>query len=355
MNMKEFTQKMKISDVGITYNLKDKTRIDDLHEEYDEIETIEAIGSELREMGFSVVFIEQTLEITSELLRVKPDMVFNISEGIGKTRSRESQVPCVLESLGIPYTGSDPLSLGVTLDKYLTNTVLEKEGIPVPRAFTASNQEETKKISLAIRGEGKWIVKPRWEGSSKGIFDDSLVSSGDELIFKSSALMRRYEQPVVVEEYLPGDEITAAVLGNANPEVFGMMRISPKDNISDFIYSIEQKRSWREKIVYEGENVLGLDVTGRIREYAVRAFRALSLRDVARIDFRVDSEGMPKIIDVNPLPGLSPAYSDLVIMCGLSGKSYTELIRGIMSNALDRYSAEIRGVITSVNLVAPSC
>ncbi|HPN72702.1 MAG TPA: ATP-grasp domain-containing protein [Candidatus Omnitrophota bacterium] len=332
---------MKIASIGIVYNLKDKTRTDDLHEEYDEIETIEAIRDELESLGASVVLLEQTIDLASELIRVKPDMVFNIAEGIGKTRSRESQVPCLLESLGIPYTGSDPLSLGVTLDKYLTNTVLEKAGLPVPRAFTAATNEDADIASKGPCREGSWIVKPRWEGSSKGIFDDSLSSSPDDLAKKAARLIKAYEQPVIIEEFLPGDEITAAVRGNSRPEVFGMMKISPKNKEGNFIYSIEQKRDWREKIVYEAEAAVPRNAAAKIREAASGAFKALALRDIARIDFRVDRTGTPKIIDVNPLPGLSPAYSDLVIMCRLSGRSYSELIHSILSNALGRYNAVI--------------
>ena len=332
---------MKISLIGIVYNLKDKSRTDDLHEEYDEIETIEAIRSELEALGASVALIEQTNDLASELIKIKPDMVFNIAEGIGKTRSRESQVPCVLESLFIPYTASDPVSLGVTLDKYLTNAVLERSGVPVPAAFTAENPEDAGKIAKSFCYKGEWILKPRWEGSSKGVFDDSLAFSSDEVERKAKRLMEIYEQPVIIEEYLPGDEITAAVRGNSHPEVFGMMKISPKDKKKNFIYSIEQKRDWRKKIVYEGEETVPGEIAAKIKEYAALAFKALGLRDIARIDFRVDRNGIPKIIDVNPLPGLSPAYSDLVIMCRLSGRSYAEIIQSIISNALGRYNAVI--------------
>jgi D-alanine-D-alanine ligase len=330
---------MKVLSIGIVYNLKDKTRTDDLHEEYDEIETIEAIKAELEAAGAAVSLVEQTADLASELIRIKPDLVFNIAEGIGKTRSRESQVPCILESLGIPYTGSDPISLGITLDKYLTNIVLDKAGVPVPKAFTAGSVSDVEKISGSSCREGRWIVKPRWEGSSKGVFDDSLAFSPEDLAKKAVRVLETYEQPVIIEEYLPGEEITAAVRGNDSTEIFGMMKISPKNREGEFIYSIEQKRDWKKKIVYEGEEVVPGDVASKIRKYAACAFKALALRDIARIDFRVDGKGEPRVIDVNPLPGLSPAYSDLVIMCRLSGKSYGELIRGILAHALDRYGA----------------
>jgi D-alanine-D-alanine ligase len=341
--MTPFLANMKISSVCIVYNLKDKTRSDDLHEEYDEMETIDAIGAELKSCGVSVFPVEQTTDLASELIRIKPDMVFNIAEGMGRTRSRESQVPCVLESLGIPYTGSDPVSLGITLDKYSTNIVLEKAGIPVPEAFTAASSQDVERITGKLRPEARWIVKPRWEGSSKGIFNDSLAFSAEDLAEKVTRILGMYAQPAIIEEYLPGDEVTAAVIGNDQLEIFGMMKISPRNKGGDFIYSIEQKREWRENINYEGENTIPGDVAAKIKEYAVRAFKALSLRDIARIDFRVDVSGEPKVIDVNPLPGLSPTYSDLVIMCRFSGKSYSELIRGILSRALERYRVPVTG------------
>lgn len=332
---------MKISSVGIVYNLKDKSRVDDLHEEYDEIETIEAIRTELENLGVEVVLIEQKEDLASELRKARPEIVFNIAEGLGKTRSRESQVPCILESLGIPYTASDPLSLGVTLDKYLANTVLEKALIPVPKAFTADSTTNSEKAFRDLCAHGRWIVKPRWEGSSKGVFNDSLADSPDDVARKAARIIEIYEQPAIIEEYLPGDEITAAVMGNKKAEVFGMMKISPRDKTSAFVYSIEQKRDWKRKIMYEGEATIPVETSIKIREYAALAFKALSLRDIARIDFRLDAHGEPRIIDVNPLPGLSPEYSDLVIMCRLSGKGYGEIISGIFFNALERYNAKI--------------
>ncbi|MDD4957473.1 MAG: ATP-grasp domain-containing protein [Candidatus Omnitrophica bacterium] len=335
---------MNIRSIGIVYNLKDKTRTDDLHEEYDEIETILAIKDEIEALGFEVTLFDQKEDLASELIRKRPDMVFNIAEGIGHTRSRESQVPCILESLDIPYTGSDPIALGITLDKYLTNVVLHQAGVPVPRAFSAGDREDISRISQAIEKEGYWVIKPRWEGSSRGIFDDSIASGPVELVEKASRILGRYGQPVLVEEYMPGSEITAAVSGNDVPELLGMMKISPRENRDRFIYSIEQKRDWKKKILYEGEDAVAAEVRRKIAEYATAAFKALSLRDIARIDLRVDALGIPRIIDVNPLPGLSPHYSDLVIMIRMAGRSYGELIKRIVEEALARYGARMTEV-----------
>ncbi len=331
---------MKISNITIAYNLKDKSRTDDLHEEYDEIETVLALKEEIGSKGFNVNILKQDKDFPKKIYEKKPDLVVNIAEGVGSTRSRESQVPCVLESLGIPYSGSDPLSLGITLDKYLTNIILKNAGVPVPEAFVISGIEDIKKHRETFSKKEAWIVKPRWEGSSKGVFLDSVVSDEDALKKKAEKVWMLYSQPAIVEEFLSGDEITVGICGNKDPYVLGMMKISPRKPRERFVYSIEEKRNWEQGIVYEGENAVPDGVRTAIGRHAIEAFRALSLRDVARVDFRLDRSLTPRIIDINPLPGLSPRYSDLMLMSRLSQRGYSELITRIMKAVFERYNAE---------------
>lgn len=323
--------------IGITFNLKANHRAGDSYEEYDERATITALTHELIHFGFKVVLLEQTDALATRLLRVKPDFVFNIAEGRGASRSRESQVPCLLESLNIPYSGSDPLSLALTLDKFLTHKILMSCHVPVPRVFMLTGRAGLSQLKNIFSTHTRLIVKPRWEGSSKGIFNNSIVEGYARLSERVNRIFRDYRQPALVEEFLEGDEVTVGVCGNKPARVLGMMRISPRVKRGYFLYSQENKKEWKTKIVYDPGCDLSGSVRAKLNTYALRAFDALGLRDISRIDFRLSARGVPKIIDVNALPGLSPHYSDLPILYRLNGGSYRSLIRSILAAAFARY------------------
>ncbi|MEI8350152.1 MAG: ATP-grasp domain-containing protein [Candidatus Omnitrophota bacterium] len=328
--------------IGIVFNLKKKGAADDSCEEYDEFETIEALAGEIKKLGFSPLLIEQGHNLSQHLLKVRPDFVLNIAEGIGTGRSRESQVPSILESLGIPYSGSDPISLGVALDKYLTSFILKAAGVAVPLAYTINNIAAAVSLKSLFAKKKLYIVKPRWEGSSKGIFLHSVVSSFEAFRKQAQHIFSAYKQPVLVEEFLEGSEITVAVCGNRKPRLLGMMRIMPRQETKCFLYSQENKREWKTRIIYEPQSSIVSGLKRAVAETAMRAFTVLELRDIARIDFRLNSKGVAHIIDINPLPGLSPLYSDLPIMCKLQGRSYSSLIRVILQEAFRRYGFVLR-------------
>ena len=327
-----------VKKIGIIYNLRKSLAEDDGEEEYDSIETIDFLALELKKFGFNVVYIEQDEAFHKKVVAENPDFAINLAEGIGPTRGRESQVPCFLESLGIPYSGSDPVALGITLDKYLTNRFLNNAGVPVPDIYSITSENDLAGLGDIFAGKKRFILKPRWEGSSKGIFEDSVVSSYEQLCGKAMVIAGRYSQPAVLEEFIPGAEITAGVAGNGKrARAIGMMKITPagkEDN--DFVYSLEKKRTWRETIKYHPERSIDDDLKAAIKDLSVKAFNALELRDVARIDFRVGEDNIPRVIDINPLPGLSPVYSDLPILSELNGGSYPELIKKILTAAFSR-------------------
>ncbi|MCK9614812.1 MAG: ATP-grasp domain-containing protein [Candidatus Omnitrophica bacterium] len=326
-----------IKRIAIIFNLKKKGLKDDSCEEYDEIETIDALSKELKAFVPYVFCIEQSKNLVNDILKVNPDFVFNLAEGCGAARARESQVPCILESLGIPYSGSDPIALGLSLDKYLTNIILKSAGIPVPCAFTARDSSQLPYLKGIFKNNKLFIVKPRWEGSSRGIFLNSVVADYGELKERASFIFKKYKQPVLIEEFLENDEITVGVCGNCMPFILGMMRVVPRFKSDEpFLYSQENKRDWQVKIKYEPQGSIKKSIQKAIEKYAREAFRVLELRDIARIDFRLDCKNNPKIIDINPLPGLSPYYSDLPIICKLKRKNYSYLIKTILQEALKR-------------------
>lgn len=339
-NMKN--NKQRVLSVAIVFNLK-KKNIDnslekDTQEEYDEIETIEALKTEIERFGFNVIPIEQTPDFADVIRHQNVDFVLNLAEGIGMSRNRESQVPAILEMLGIPYSGSDPLALGITLDKFQTNQILKNAKIPVPKQYVVSKESDIDRLSNIFDDTSVFIVKPRWEGSSKGIFLNSVVDNFQDLKQRALFLLARYEQPAVVEEYLENEEITAGVCGNGETaHLAGMMKIVPRNATREkFIYSIENKRDWRAKVRYESCDTISPKTRESISDYALKAFFALELRDIARIDFRLDKNNIPNIIDVNPLPGLSPVYSDLPILYSINGKNYAELVKLILRESFKR-------------------
>lgn len=323
--------------IGLAFNLRKEGCVNEAYEEYDDIHTIESLQHEIEKYGYEVILYEQDENFHARLQARKPDFMLNIAEGIGTGRGRESQVPCALESVGIPYSGSDPVALGITLDKYVTSALLEHAKIPVPAVHLANSVKDVSSLSRIFRNGRRFIVKPRWEGSSKGVHDNSVVDNFADLKARTAYVLKEHNQPAVIEEFLIGDEITAGVCGNAQPELLGMMKIEPAVKEKDyFLYSIEYKREWEKKIVYRPQNTLDPKVQEAVEKYAIAAFQCLELRDMARIDFRLDNKGIPHIIDVNPLPGLSPKYSDLPILTRINGGTYTNLLERFLRTAITR-------------------
>lgn len=309
----------------------------DVFEEYDSYATVESLAQELESLGFEPVFIEQNHNFLQTISANRPDFVFNLAEGLGSFRGRESQVPSILESLGIPFTGSDSVSLAISLDKLLTHRNLSAGGIPVPTMRCFKAEADLMRLDEIFQEHSSWMVKPRWEGSSKGVFNDSLSSSPDDMAEKIRRIWSMYGQPALAESFLPGDEYTVGVVGNGFPRVIGMMRIScPSQEDGPFIYSLENKRAWEGRILYQGPETMESDLRSTLEGAALKAFSVLELRDVSRIDFRLDETGTPRVIDVNPLPGMSPSYSDLPILCRLSGSSYGDLVRVILEESMSR-------------------
>lgn len=325
--------------IGITFDLKSAAPAganvpDDADEEFDSPHTIEAIAKVLRGMGHAVVLLGDGREFLEKVLAEKPDFVFNFAEGRGVSRAREARVPAVLEMLGIPFTGSDPFTMAVTLDKDCAKKLVAAAGVAVPHCFTLEPDALLAGIPTA-RLKFPLVVKPAWEGSSKGIRSKCYVKNAAEIAAVVDSLRRDHPQPVLLEEYIAGDEVTVGLYGNESPRVLGMMHIAPKESAEHFIYSLEIKREYRKRVTYQCPPPLPDATLKAIEQGARTAFRVLGCRDVARVDFRVRG-GVPYFLEVNPLPGLNPDDSDLVIMAGLVGWPYERLVSTIVNEALKR-------------------
>ncbi len=327
--------------IGLSYDLKEKIKSglecpEDALEEYDSPLTVNAIAEVLQRLGHDVVMLGGGEEFLDNIRKYKVDIVFNIAEGLGNYRSREAQVPAVLEMLDIPYVGSDPLCMALSLDKSLTKQLLQNAGIPTaPWLLLGSFADLERADWNSIRFPS--FIKPLHEGSSKGVRLSSRVEDKGQAQTLVQKLWRDYCQPVMLEEFIPGDEITVGITGNNEPQILGIMRILPRKQKEDFIYSLEVKRDWENLVTYECPAQIRAQQLQQISTYSLQVFRILGCRDFARVDFKINRDGLPLFLEINPLAGLNPYSSDLPIMAGKLRMTYDELIEKIMNAALERY------------------
>src|SRR5215470_4850106 len=316
--------------VGFTYNVKRSHDGDD-EAEWDPPETIIAIANALARQGHIVVHLEATPDLPRVLAEADVDLIFNIAEGV-EGRNREAQVPALCELLGIPYTGSDSATLAIALDKALCKKVLLQHDILTPRFQLMESARE--RLSPDMRFP--LIVKPNAEGSSKGIGSTSVVDTEEELRAAVKVCVERYRQPALVEEYIAGREFTVGLLGDKRPRVLPPMEIRFKKETRRPVYDYAVKQEWEEHVYYECPAKLTEAEQKAIEKIARATFWALDCRDVARVDMRMDADGRIYVLEVNPLPGLTPGYSDLVLIAQAAGMEYDQLIAEIMVGGLRR-------------------
>lgn len=330
---------------------------DDLYAECDTPETIEAIADALRERH-EVVLIEADENAFQNLRQASPDIAFNIAEGLHGA-FRESFMPCLFEMLSLPYTGSDPLTLAISLDKARTKEILSYHGIPTPRFTTVESPDEvTDELRFPV------IVKPLREGSSKGIFNDSVVESKRALRERVDMVVTRYRQPVLIEEFLQGREFTVALLGNP-PEIKCLpiveMRFENLPAGATPIYSYEAKWIWdvpeRPLEIFRCPAHIDESLRRAIEHICLRAFEILRCRDWCRIDVRLDSNGIPNILELNPLPGILPNPDDNSCFpkaARAAGMTYSELVNTVLDIACKRYRLPVhrQRILTSSSVFA---
>jgi D-alanine-D-alanine ligase len=308
--------------IGLTFNLKPPGATGDEYEEFDSEETIAALEAAIVSNGHETLRLGWGAEMLDRLRDARVDGVFNIAEGRGG-RGRESQVPAVLEMLGIPCSGAPPLSIAMTLDKALAKRVAQANGIPTARFELVERGRPRPRTSIPF----PLFAKPAAEGSSMGITATSLCRNDEELAAAVDRLAAY--GPVLVEEFLPGDEYTVGIIAG---EVIGAMRVVPRKPAADFIYSLEVKRDYLNQVEYQLADVPDVE------KVALDVWRAFGLRDVARVDVRRDRNGVPNFIEVNPLPGVHPVNSDLIILGRLLGIRYGDLIGRVISSATGRWT-----------------
>ncbi|CAG0983227.1 D-alanine-D-alanine ligase [Anaerolineae bacterium] len=303
-------------------------------------EEVGAIETAVRSFGYEVVRlgdIRGCLQFMSSERSV--DFVFNMAEGI-HGRSREAQIPCLLEAFWIPYTFSDPLTLSVCLDKSFAKRIWQSYGLPTPEFLVVSDLARFKEESL-FRFEYPLFVKPVSEGTSKGINEESIVVSFNELVHRIEWILMHYDQPAIIEEYLPGREFTIGVLGNgATARTLGAVEISMIDPFSK-VYGYQQKEECETRVTYSP--VKDPSLLADLSRLAMDAYTIVGCHDAGRVDVRISKSGEPQLLELNPLPGLHPTHSDLPIIATQVGMSYRDLIGEIIDSFWDRISPKFCG------------
>lgn len=314
----------------------------DAFAEWDTIETIHAVRDALS-LRHSVTLIEADEHSFQKLQSSHPDIVFNIAEGRFGA-SREAQIPAMLEMLNIPYTGSDPLTLGICLDKSRAKEILSYYRIANPKFAVISSLSELRSLEFPVPA----MVKPLFEGSSKGIFNSSLVHTAKELTEQVTKVVEEYDQPALIEEFLPGREFTVAMLGNGKD-----LRVLPIVEIKfdslpqgvNPIYSYEAKWIWDQSSnpleIFECPAKVDAELKTAIEELCRNSYNALRCRDWSRIDVRLDKNGRPNIIEINPLPGILPKIEDNSCYpkaARMAGLNYQEMLNAVLDAGMKRYN-----------------
>jgi D-alanine-D-alanine ligase len=346
--------------VAVLANLKKNAPLEpgmpaDFWADLDSEHTVEAIADALRQAGYKVTFLEGDVTLYDRLRELRPDICFNICEGhFGD--SREAQVPAILEMLRIPYTGSGVLTLALALDKPMTKRVLTYHALPTPafQVFERPNEPLNSDLIFPL------FAKPSRQGTGMGISPQSIVYDESQLRAQVARLLEEYREPVLVEHFIDGRDVTVGMVGNLVapvawrvPEdeeapriVRGLQFLPPLEiGLGEYaegeagLYTYHAKVNLVDQLTYICPAEVDADQVEELNWLAAAVFRVTGCLDVARVDFRLDAADgdRPYILEINPLPGLSPGISDLVIEAEAAGISHPELINLILDQALERY------------------
>jgi len=325
--------------IGFTYDLRqDYLQMGYTEEEtgeFDSDETIHLIEETIRSLSHDVIRIGNIFSLTQRLAAGERwDLVFNITEGL-HGRSREAQVPALLEAYNIPYTFSDPLTLALSLDKAMTKSMVRDAGIPTPDFFIVTSLDALKTEKKDRKIGYPLFVKPLAEGTGKGVTPESIVHHRKELTARCRRLLSHYGQPVIVESYLPGREFTVGLIGTGEQaRAVGVLEVELLESADPLVYSFLNKEFCEERVRYT--LVLDPSIIEEASDIALRSYRVLGCRDAGRIDLKADGQGRLHFLEANPLAGLHPTHSDLPILCSQAGLPYSELLHEIIQSALRR-------------------
>jgi D-alanine-D-alanine ligase len=326
----------------------------DVWDDLDSEKTVKALIGAILAGGHECEFLEGDTSLLDSVRKYKPDICFNICEGhFGD--AREAQVPAILEMLRIPYTGSKILTLALALDKPMTKRVLTYHDLPTPpfQSFEEADEELSGDLHFPL------FVKPSREGTGMGVSRKSVVHDEAELREQLTYILERYKQPALVERFIEGREVTVGVVGNLerprarrlpddeeSPRIVRGLHFFPPMEVdlkpfedSDVVYGNRLKVALADQLNYLCPAPLSEEMVEELNWWTAAVFRVTGALDVSRVDFRLDMHDnfKPYILEINPLPGLSPGISDLVIEAAAENIDHTGLVNMILNTALKRY------------------
>jgi D-alanine-D-alanine ligase len=342
--------------VAVIANIKDESQPlppgvpPDAYADFDHIETIDRIRKAIESDGHETGFLQADQELPFALKKFKPDICFNIAEGLGGD-AREAQIPALLEMMQIPYTGSRVLTNAISLDKTLTKRIWRDRRLPVApfQEFIAGDEALRPELNFPL------FVKPAREGTGMGVDLNAIVHNEDELRERTRYVIDKYDQPALVETFLPGREFTVGILGRPNAKAcsrhpewydkdgfhrFPILELDSTRSVTPNVYSGAAKsKSVGEEGApgYFCPAELEPEFAKKLQYLAWRAHILLGALDVSRTDIRLDAEGTPRLMEINTLPGLTPDYSDLCLQASAEGMSYNDLILEILYLAATRW------------------
>ncbi|MCA9306836.1 MAG: hypothetical protein KDA16_09900 [Phycisphaerales bacterium] len=318
--------------IGLTYDLREEYLArgwsDQQVAEFDRPDTIDAIERALSTLGHEPARIGGASALMERLVAGdRWDLVLNIAEG-SSGNGRESLVPAMLDHASIPYTFGDPLCCALTLDKPSAKHVLRSHDIRTPDFAIVERAEDAERVAIGF----PVFAKPSREGSSKGVSARSVCRDRAELRDLCASLIEEFDQPVLVESFLPGREVTVGILGTGpDARVLGVLAVGLTGGAQ--VYAYDDKERCEELVEYSLDRSSFGEEAARI---GLAAYRAMGCRDAGRVDVRADANGTLQVIEVNALAGLHPSHSDLPIMATLLGVPYAELIGRIVQSAAQR-------------------
>lgn len=307
----------------------------DADAEYEPEETLVVLEAAIRHQGHRPVRLGGPHDLLARIGKGELpgiDAVWNIAEGFG-SRNREAWAPVLLELAGVPTLGSDALTLSLSLDKEWTRRVVAAVGVPVPVGASVASAEEAR--SLALSAPYPYFVKPRWEGTAKGIGPHSRVEDAAGLVAAVARIVGDYGQPALVEAFLPGPEYTVTLLGNAPPRPLPVLQRALESETRIGIHALERHAGPAQGWQPVTPGTLSDALESELGALSVQVFEALLCRDFARLDFKLDASGAPHFLEINPLPTFAPDGS-FGILAELAGRPLPELLGRALREGLAR-------------------
>ena len=303
----------------------------DADAEYEPWETVEALEAALRHLGHEPVRVGTAHDLLATLPTLRVDAGLSIAEG-ARGLNREGFAPTLFEMAGLPFLGSDALTLSLSLDKVWTKSIVRATGVALPEERVYASADA---IRLGDLPPFPLFVKPRFEGSAKGITAASRVETAEELRRQVAWCVETYRQDALVEQFIEGAEFTVAVVGHNPPRALPVLQRATEARTGIGLHALERRGLEVRDYAYQVAPILTPALEARLHADALAVFDALRCRDFARLDFRVAPDGTPFFLEINPLPTFAPDGT-FAIIAELMGRPYPDFLAEVLAEGLRR-------------------